>query len=91
MMIPEKERMKELCASVDISQFYVDGRVWHELSPREYEIVIKKSSYEAFYDSPLEATLKNMDKHTVIIFGTLESITTIHNTHHISSSLEVEG
>lgn len=56
---------------IDFSQFYVEGRVWHELAPREDEIIIKKSSYGAFYDTPLETILKNMEKDTVIISGTL--------------------
>ena len=52
---------------IDFSLFYVNGRVWHELAPRKDEIVIKKSSYGAFYDTPLETILKNMEKDTVII------------------------
>ena len=56
---------------IDSSLFYVSGRVWHELAPRKDEIVIKKSSYGAFYDTPLETILKNMEKDTVIICGTL--------------------
>ncbi len=56
---------------IDFSIFYVKGHVWHELSPRENEIVIHKSSYGAFYDTPLETILKNMNKDTVIICGTL--------------------
>jgi len=56
---------------IDFSLFYVNGRVWHELEPRKDEIVIKKSSYGAFYDTPLETILKNMEKDTVIICGTL--------------------
>ncbi|KKM01663.1 hypothetical protein LCGC14_1792170 [marine sediment metagenome] len=56
---------------IDFSQFYVEGRVWHELTPKEGEIVIKKSSYGAFYDTPLETILKNMGKDTVIISGTV--------------------
>ena len=56
---------------IDFSQFYVEGRVWHELAPRKGEIVIKKSSYGAFYDTPLETILKNIEKDTVIISGTL--------------------
>ncbi|MHA1936174.1 MAG: cysteine hydrolase family protein [Candidatus Thorarchaeota archaeon] len=58
---------------IDFSQFFVDGQVWHELAPREDEIVIKKSSYGAFYDTPLETILKNMNKDTVIICGTVTS------------------
>ncbi|MFW9956399.1 MAG: isochorismatase family protein [Candidatus Thorarchaeota archaeon] len=56
---------------IDFSLFYVDGRVWHELAPRDDEIVITKSSYGAFYDTPLETILKNLEKDTVIICGTL--------------------
>lgn len=56
---------------IDFTQFYQDGQVWHELEPREDEIVIQKSSYGAFYDTPLETILKNMGKDTVIITGTL--------------------
>jgi nicotinamidase-related amidase len=56
---------------IDFSQFYIDGNVWHELSPLEDEIVIHKPSYGAFYDTPLETILKNMGKDTVIICGTL--------------------
>ena len=53
------------------SIFYIEGKVWHELSPKEDEIVIHKSSYGAFYDTPLETILKNLEKDTVIISGTL--------------------
>ena len=56
---------------IDFSLFCIDGRVWHELAPKKDEIVIKKSSYGAFYDTPLETILKNMEKDTVIICGTL--------------------
>jgi nicotinamidase-related amidase len=56
---------------IDFSVFFVNGQVWHELAPREDEIVIRKSSYGAFYDTPLETILKNLEKDTVIICGTL--------------------
>ena len=56
---------------IDFSEFYIKGKVWHELEPLEDEIVIEKSSYGAFYDTPLETILKNLDKDTVIISGTL--------------------
>ena len=62
-------RYEEL--NINFSQFYVKGQVWHELAPGEDEIVIQKSSYGAFYDTPLETILKNMEKDTVIICGTL--------------------
>ena len=58
---------------IDFSQFYVEGRVWHELAPRVDEIVIHKPSYGAFYDTPLETILKNLGKDTVIICGTVTS------------------
>ncbi len=57
--------------SIDPAEYYDEGKVWHELSPREDEIVIHKPSYGAFYDTPLETILKNMGKDTVIICGTL--------------------
>ena len=56
---------------VDRSTFYVEGRIWHELAPREDEIVIRKPSYGAFYDTPVETILRNLEKDTVIICGTL--------------------
>jgi nicotinamidase-related amidase len=56
---------------IDQSSFFVEGHVWHELAPREDEIVIHKPSYGAFYDTPLETILKNLGKDTVIICGTL--------------------
>jgi nicotinamidase-related amidase len=58
---------------IDFSSFYREGRVWHELAPRDDEIVLRKPSYGAFYDTPLETILKNMGKDTVLICGTLTS------------------
>lgn len=55
----------------DDPSWFRDGRVWHELAPREDEIVIHKPSYGAFYDTPLETILKGMGRDTVIICGTL--------------------
>lgn len=59
---------------IDFSQFFLEGQVWHELAPREDEIVIHKPSYGAFYDTPLETILKNLGKDTVIICGTVTNI-----------------
>jgi nicotinamidase-related amidase len=59
---------------IDFSQFFVEGRVWHELAPGEDEIVIHKPSYGAFYDTPLETILKNLGKDTVVICGTVTNI-----------------
>lgn len=56
---------------INFSQFFVNSRVWHELAPKDNEVVIKKSSYGAFYDTPLETILKNMERDTVIICGTV--------------------
>jgi len=56
---------------IDQSSFFVEGRVWHELEPRDNEIIVHKPSYGAFYDTPLETLLKNLEKDTVIICGTL--------------------
>ena len=56
---------------VDRSSFYVKGHIWDELAPREDEVVIRKPSYGAFYDTPLETILRNLDRDTVIICGTL--------------------
>jgi nicotinamidase-related amidase len=51
--------------------YFRDGKIWHELSPRDDEIVIQKPSYGAFFDTPLESILKNLERDTVIICGTL--------------------
>ena len=56
---------------IDRSSFFVEGHVWHELAPRDDELVIHKPSYGAFYDTPLETILQNRGKDTVIICGTL--------------------
>ena len=56
---------------IDQSYFFIKGNVWKDLKPREGEIIIHKPSYGAFYDTPLETILKNLNKDTVIICGTL--------------------
>jgi nicotinamidase-related amidase len=56
---------------IDQSSLFVEGRVWHELAPKEGEIVLHKPSYGAFHDTPLETILRNLGKDTVIICGTL--------------------
>jgi nicotinamidase-related amidase len=55
----------------DQSSFFVSGTVWHELAPQNNEMILHKSSYGAFFDTPLETILKNLGKDTVIISGTL--------------------
>ncbi len=47
------------------------GEVWPELAPRADEVVIRKPSYGAFYDTPLDTILRNLRRDTVIITGTL--------------------
>jgi nicotinamidase-related amidase len=58
-------------SDIDQSSFFSEGVVWQDLSPKEGELIIHKSSYGAFYDTPLETILKNMEKDTVIICGTM--------------------
>ena len=55
----------------DDPSYFRDGRIWHELSPLKDEVVIHKPSYGAFYDTPLESVLKNLERDTVVICGTL--------------------
>jgi nicotinamidase-related amidase len=56
---------------IDQSSFFLKGNVWHELAPEKNEIIVHKPSYGAFYDTPLETILRNLEKDTVIICGTL--------------------
>jgi nicotinamidase-related amidase len=51
--------------------WFTTASVWHELAPTANDFVIHKSSYGAFYDTSLETLLKNLEKQTVIICGTL--------------------
>ena len=55
----------------DDPSWFRDGKIWHELEVRPDEVVILKPSYGAFYDTPLETILRNQDRDTVIICGTL--------------------
>jgi nicotinamidase-related amidase len=56
---------------IDHAALFCDGQIWHELCPREDEVVIYKPSYGAFYDTPLETMLRNLGKDTIVISGTL--------------------
>jgi len=51
--------------------WFIKSNIWHEIMPKDDEIVIFKPSYGAFYDTPLETILKNLEKDTIIICGTL--------------------
>lgn len=55
----------------DGATWFRDGRIWHELAPRPDEVVILKPSYGAFWDTPLQTILRNLDRDTVIVTGTL--------------------
>jgi nicotinamidase-related amidase len=52
-------------------EWYQEGRIWPELAPAKDEIVVYKPSYGAFHDTPLDTILRNMEKDTIIICGTL--------------------
>ncbi len=56
---------------IDQSGFFVDSKLYDELDYREDDILIRKPSYGAFYDTPLETVLKNYNRDTVIISGCL--------------------
>ena len=45
-----------------------------ELTPRPDEIVILKPSYGAFYDTPLDTILRNLERDTVIVTGTMTNL-----------------
>src|SRR4030042_3743616 len=52
-------------------EWFHEARIWHELAPGPDDIVILKPSYGAFFHTPLDTILKNLEKDTVIICGTL--------------------
>ncbi|WP_425388310.1 cysteine hydrolase family protein [Amycolatopsis taiwanensis] len=45
--------------------------VWDRMGQRTDEVVIRKPSYGAFYDTPLDTVLRNLGRDTVIVTGTL--------------------
>ncbi|MCK2218705.1 cysteine hydrolase [Actinomadura sp. ATCC 31491] len=45
--------------------------VWAEMGRRDDEVLIRKPSYGAFYDTPLDTILRNLGRDTVIVTGTL--------------------
>ncbi|KOG13818.1 hydrolase [Streptomyces viridochromogenes] len=47
------------------------AEVWEQMGRRPDEAVIRKPSYGAFYDTPLDTMLRNLDRDTVIVAGTL--------------------
>ncbi|MBU0497521.1 MAG: cysteine hydrolase [Candidatus Thermoplasmatota archaeon] len=56
---------------IDQTQLFQTASIWQPLKPEQKDIIIHKSSYGAFYDTPLETILKNLGKDTIIITGTL--------------------
>ncbi|WP_435241674.1 cysteine hydrolase family protein [Streptomyces cucumeris] len=47
------------------------AEVWAPMGRHADEVVIRKPSYGAFYDTPLDTMLRNLDRDTVIVTGTL--------------------
>ncbi|MER5971321.1 isochorismatase family cysteine hydrolase [Streptomyces sp. NPDC002055] len=45
--------------------------VWDGMGHRDDEVLIRKPSYGAFYDTPLDTVLRNLGRDTVIVTGTL--------------------
>jgi nicotinamidase-related amidase len=45
--------------------------IWHELRPEDGDLVILKHSYSGFYQTPLEAVLRNLGVTTIVITGTM--------------------
>lgn len=54
-----------------VSGDFDPAAVWPELAPERDDVVIRKPSYGAFYDTPLDTILRNLRRDTVIITGTL--------------------
>ncbi len=51
--------------------WFAEGRIWYELGVEPDDLVLHKPSYGAFHDTPLETILRNLDRDTIIICGTL--------------------
>ncbi|MFC5827645.1 cysteine hydrolase family protein [Nonomuraea insulae] len=47
------------------------AEVWDQMGYRGDEVLIRKPSYGAFYDTPLDTILRNLGRDTVIVTGTL--------------------
>jgi nicotinamidase-related amidase len=67
------DRMPNRYSAADGSSgtWFREGRIWHELTPAPADILIYKPSYGAFYDTPLQTILGNLDRDTIIITGAL--------------------
>ncbi|MDD3655971.1 MAG: cysteine hydrolase [Atribacterota bacterium] len=53
------------------NEWFKKGNIYDELKPLDNEVIIYKPSYGAFYDTPLDTILKNLNIESVIICGTL--------------------
>ncbi|GAA3150138.1 cysteine hydrolase [Nonomuraea salmonea] len=47
------------------------AEVWAEMGYREDEVLLRKPSYGAFHETPLDTILRNLGRDTVIVTGTL--------------------
>ncbi|HEY3502712.1 MAG TPA: isochorismatase family cysteine hydrolase [Actinocatenispora sp.] len=47
------------------------AEIWAQMGRRDDEVLIRKPSYGAFYDTPLDTILRNLGRDTVIVTGTL--------------------
>jgi nicotinamidase-related amidase len=65
--MPSRSYTKE----IDQSTLFQKGTIWKDILQEKDDIIIHKSSYGAFYNTPLETLLKNLNKNSVIITGTL--------------------
>jgi nicotinamidase-related amidase len=45
--------------------------IWHELRPKDGDLVILKHSYSGFHQTPLEGVLRSLGASTVVITGTM--------------------
>ncbi|MER7622224.1 isochorismatase family cysteine hydrolase [Streptomyces sp. NPDC126503] len=48
-----------------------ESEVWGPLGRRPDEVLIRKPSYGAFHDTPLDTVLRNLGRDTVVVTGTL--------------------
>lgn len=47
------------------------AQIWSDMGYRPEEVLIRKPSYGAFYDTPLDTILRNLGRDAVLITGTL--------------------
>lgn len=59
---------------IDTSNLFQQPEIVPELRPIPGEILLLKPSYGAFYDTPLDTILRNLECDTVIITGTMTNL-----------------